>query len=176
MKAIFLDRDGTISVGEPRYARIDSIDKLELLPTVIDALQLLASLDYGVFIITNQAGIAEGLISEEEFEHINIHLLEMIAPSGIHVLKTYHCSHGKGASCTCQKPRPGMLLTAAKEFNIELQDSWMIGDRITDVATGINAGTKAILVESGAPQMNTDTADYIAPNLLDAIAYIAKQQ
>jgi phosphoglycolate phosphatase-like HAD superfamily hydrolase len=52
----------------------------------------------------------------------------------------------------------------------------MIGDRITDVATGINAGTKAILVESGAPQMNTDTADYIAPNLLDAIAYIAKQQ
>jgi D-glycero-D-manno-heptose 1,7-bisphosphate phosphatase len=176
MKAVFLDRDGTISVGEPHYARIDSIDKLELLPTVMDALHLLSNLDYGIFIVTNQAGIAEGLISETEFERINQRLLDMIAPSGIRILKSYHCPHSKDVGCKCQKPKPGMLLAASKEFDIALQASWMIGDRMTDVATGINAGTKSILVQSGAAQINTGVADYIADNLLDAIAYIAKQQ
>ena len=71
MKAIFLDRDGTVNVGVPIYERVDSLDKVQLLPNTLEALKLLAKLDYGVFFITNQAGLAEGLITPEQFNEIN---------------------------------------------------------------------------------------------------------
>lgn len=174
MRAIFLDRDGTISVGVPVYERVDSVDKLELLPTVMDALGKLASLDYGVFLVTNQGGIAEGLITEVDFENINNKLLEMIAPSGIKVIKTYHCPHGENSTCECRKPKPKMILDAAKEYDIDLRNSWTIGDRPTDIITGINAGTKTILVQSGAVKEKLEEATYTAPNLLDAINYVAE--
>src|SRR5580698_1123352 len=133
MKAVFLDRDGTINVGVPIHERVDSIDKLELLPTVIEALSKLASLDFGVFLVTNQAGISEGLITEAGFDTINNKLLEMITPSGIKIIKTYHCPHGENSTCECRKPKPKLILDAAKEYAIDLKNSWMIGDRPTDV-------------------------------------------
>jgi D-glycero-D-manno-heptose 1,7-bisphosphate phosphatase len=71
MKAVFLDRDGTINAGIPKYERVDSVDKVEILPNVIEALRLLASLDYKVFFVTNQAGLAEGLITQAQFDEIN---------------------------------------------------------------------------------------------------------
>jgi D-glycero-D-manno-heptose 1,7-bisphosphate phosphatase len=176
MKAVFLDRDGTINVGIPVYERVDGVGKLELIPTVMDALSQLASLDYGVFLITNQAGIAEGLITEADFENINNELLRMIAPSGIKIIKTYYCPHGENSTCECRKPKPKMILDAAKEYSIDLKSSWMIGDRPTDVVTGINAGTKTILVLSGSAKDKLLVADYTAPTLLDAIEYIARHQ
>jgi D-glycero-D-manno-heptose 1,7-bisphosphate phosphatase len=142
MKAIFLDRDGTLNVGIPKYERVDSIDKVELLPHVIEGLSLLATLDYGVFIVTNQLGLAEGRITREEFDAINARTIELITASGIKILETYVCPHGKESTCECKKPKPGMLLDAAKKYSIDLKKSWMVGDRITDVETGINAGTK----------------------------------
>ncbi len=172
MKAVFLDRDGTINAGIPLYERVDSINKLELLPTVMPALKKLSGLDYEVFIITNQAGIAEGLITEADFETINNALIAMIEPSGIKIIKTYHCPHGQNSSCECQKPRPAMILKAAQEYGVDLHNSWMIGDRVTDVMTGINAGTKTILVKSGALQDDCKDADYTASTLLDAIEHI----
>jgi len=174
MKAVFLDRDGTINVGVPVYERVDSVKKLELLPYALEGLKKLASLDYGVFLVTNQAGIAEGLITEQEFDAINEALLAMIAKSGITIIKTYHCPHGENSTCECRKPKPKMLLDAAKEYSIDLAASWMVGDRPGDVQTGINAGTKTILVQSGAVKDTSETATYTAPNLLDAIIYIAE--
>lgn len=174
MKAVFLDRDGTINIGVPVYERVDSVDKLRLLPTVTKALKKLASLDYGVFLVTNQGGIAEGLITEAEFEDINNKLLEMIAPSGIKIIKTYHCPHGENSTCACRKPNPKLILDAAKEYDVDLPNSWVIGDRVTDVQTGINAGTKTILVQSGAVKYESEEATYTAPTLLNAIEYIAE--
>ena len=176
MRAVFLDRDGTINVGVPVYERVDSIDKLELLPIAIEALRKLAGLDYGVFLVTNQAGIAEGLITETDFDVINNKLLEMIGPSGIKIIKTYHCPHGENSTCECQKPKPKMILDAAKEFDIDLKNSWTIGDRPTDVMTGLNAGTKAILVQSGAIKYKSKEATYTALTLLDAVEYVASHQ
>ena len=104
---------------------------------------------------------------------INNKILESIAPSGIKILKTYFCPHGADAGCACYKPKPGLLLDAQKEFDIDLADSWMIGDRPSDVMTGINAGTKTILVKSGVPTVESDEATFIAPSLLEAAQYIA---
>jgi histidinol-phosphate phosphatase family protein len=143
---------------------------------VLEALQLLATLDYGVFLVTNQAGIAEGLITMEQFNAINNRLLELLEPTGIQIRKTYVCPHGEGAVCDCRKPKPGMLQEAAREFDIDLAASWMLGDRATDVETGINAGTRTILVLSGAPDATAPAATYTAPNLLDAVRYIAAHQ
>jgi len=176
MKAIFLDRDGTLNVGVPVYERVDSADKVELLPRTLEALEQLTRLDYGVFLVTNQAGLSEGLITQEQFDAINGRLLELIAPSGVRVLKTYVCPHGEGSDCDCRKPKPKLLQDAAKEFDIDLAASWIIGDRTSDVMTGVNAGTKTILVKTGVPTVESAEATFTAPSLLEAVQYIAAQQ
>lgn len=173
MKAIFLDRDGTITVGTPTIERVDSLEKVSLLPNSLSALKLLAELDYGVFLVTNQASLAEHLINEEEFEIINNKVLGLIAPSGIKILKTYICPHGEDDNCDCRKPKPKLLLDAATEFDIDLKESWMVGDRPSDVMTGVNAGTKTILVKTGVPTVESAEATFTAPTLLEAIQYIS---
>ena len=171
MKAVFLDRDGTINAGIPKYERVDSVEKVELLPNVLAGLELLAGLDYGVFFITNQAGLAEGLITKEDLDTINNKVLEFIEPSKVNVLETYLCPHGEDYNCDCRKPKPGLLKDAAKKYQIKLSESWMVGDRLSDIQTGINAGTRTILVQTGSI-LEAQGADYVAPNLLDAVKYI----
>jgi D-glycero-D-manno-heptose 1,7-bisphosphate phosphatase len=175
MKAVFLDRDGTVTVGVPKYERVDSLDKVELLPNSLKALQLLSTLDYKVFIVTNQAGISEGLITLEEFNTINNKVLELIAPSGIKIIKTCLCPHADNENCECRKPKPKLLLDASKEYDIDLGQSYIIGDRHSDILTGINAGTKTIFVKTGAVVEDFDQATYNAPTLLEAIEYIASR-
>lgn len=171
-KAMFLDRDGTITIGTPTYERVDSLDKVQLLPNTLEALKLLATMNYMVFIVTNQAGLAEGLISWDEFNAINDKVLELIGPSDIKVLKTYVCPHGENNACECRKPKPKLLFDAAKEYDIDLASSWMIGDRPSDVMTGFNAGTKTILVKTGVPTVESDQATITLPSLLEAVQYI----
>jgi len=173
-KAVFLDREGTINVGVPVYERVDSLDKVQLLPNSVEALKLLANLDYLVFIVTNQAGLAEGLITWDDFNEINNKVLNMIAPSGINILKSYVCPHGEADNCECRKPKPKLLLDAAREYDVDLASSWMVGDRPSDVMTGVNAGTKSILVKTGVPTVECDQAIATVPSLLEAVQYIAE--
>jgi D-glycero-D-manno-heptose 1,7-bisphosphate phosphatase len=176
MKAVFLDRDGTVNVGTPTYERVDSVDKVELLPKSLDALRLLSKLNYFVFFVTNQAGLAEGLISELEFDEINDKVLELVKPSGVKIEKTFVCPHGEHSTCDCRKPKPGLLINAAREYDIDLSQSWMIGDRISDVMTGVNAGTKTVLVKTGVPTVESPQATKTFPSLLEAVEYIAAQE
>jgi D-glycero-D-manno-heptose 1,7-bisphosphate phosphatase len=175
MKAVFLDRDGTVIV-DPPDERVDKIEKIELFPWTINAMSKLAELDFGAFFITNQAGIAEGRIDISEFNSINEKVLEMLEPSGIKILKTYVCPHGPDDNCDCRKPKPTMILQAAKEFDIDLANSYMIGDRESDILAAVNAGTKTILVKTGNSPVVTDKADYMADDLLAAAQYIVNQQ
>ncbi|HUP26447.1 MAG TPA: HAD family hydrolase [Candidatus Limnocylindrales bacterium] len=172
MKAVFLDRDGTINAGIPKYERVDSPDKVELLPNTLAGLSLFASLDYLYFFVTNQAGLAEGLITQSDFDAINAEVLRQIKPSGIRITKTYVCPHGEDAKCECRKPKPQLLLDAAKEYGIDLAKSWMIGDRLSDIQTGINAGTKTILVQTG-PILVAPEAIFVAKDLAQAAKYVA---
>lgn len=171
-KAIFLDRDGTINAGVPKYERVDNIEKVEILPGVLEALEQLAKLDYKVFIVTNQAGLAEGIITEADFDRINTEIQRQIAPSGIRIERTYVCPHGEDDICECRKPKPKLLQDAAEEYDLDLSQSWMIGDRVTDVMTGVNAGTRTILVKTGVTSVESEHATRTAGSLLEAIQYI----
>lgn len=175
MKAVFLDRDGTINYGTPTYERVDSVDKVELLPNTIEALKQLSQIDYKIFIVTNQAGLSEGIISYDEFAEINAKVLSLIEPSGIKIEETYLCPHGENDVCDCRKPKPKLLQDAAKKYDIDLTESYMIGDRISDVLTAVNAGARGILVKTGAPDVECEEAVYTAASLLEAVQYIASQ-
>jgi len=172
MKAVFLDRDGTLIVDPPDL-RVDSINDIHLFPDTLEALALLASLNFVVIEVTNQAGIAEGRIDRAEFETINNKVLEILESSGVKILKIYMCPHAPEDNCVCRKPKPYLLLQAAKDFDIDLAQSYLIGDRLSDIEAGINAGTKTILVQTGNVPVTSDKVTYTAANLLEAVQYIA---
>lgn len=173
MKAVFLDRDGTLIV-DPPDRRVDSISKIHLFPDVFKAMKRLAQLDYGVVLVTNQMGIAEGRLTEEDFHRLNDIVLELLQPTGVKILKTYFCPHKPEDNCDCRKPKPKMLLDAAKEFKIDdMAGSYMIGDKDSDIEAGIAAGTKTILVKTANDPASTDKATHTAADLLEAIEYIA---
>ena len=171
MKVVFFDRDGTLVVDPPDL-RVDSLDKAILFKDTLPALKLLANNGYSIVIITNQVGIAEGLLDEAKFWEIQNKVIDLLKPSGIKVLKTYLCPHDESNTCVCRKPKPYMLQQAATEFNIYPASTYMVGDRLSDIAAGNSAGTKTILVKSANENVDAPNADYTAPNLMDAAQYI----
>jgi histidinol-phosphate phosphatase family protein len=172
MKAVFLDRNGTLIV-EPPDERVDSIAKLHLFPDTLKAMKRLAELEYSVVIVTNQAGIAEGRLTEEDFDRLNDIVLELLSSTGVKVLKTYVCPHQPKDKCECRKPKPKLLFDAAREFTIDTKSSYMIGDRESDILAGKAAGLKTILVKTGNTPVTSEDATHTAVDLLEAVEYIA---
>lgn len=156
-KAIFLDRDGTINkyVGFLR-----SIDDFELLPGVAEAIRHINSSGYLAIVITNQPVIARGEVTVPELDLIHQKMETLFGMQGAYLDGLYYCPHhpDKGFEgevealkfdCDCRKPKPGLILRAAQDFNISLEDSWMIGDGKNDVLAGKNAGCKTVLIGEG---------------------------
>mgnify|MGYP004523154997 FL=1 len=156
-KAIFLDRDGTINkyVGFLR-----NIDEFELLPGVEEAIKEINESGYLAIVVTNQPVIARGEVTVEELNEIHKKLETELGYKGAYIDGLYYCPHHphKGyegeipelkIDCECRKPKPGMLLKAAKDFNIDLSKSWMIGDGENDVKAGKAAGCKTALIGEG---------------------------
>ena len=171
MKIILLDRDGTV-IRDPEDERVDTEEKIELFPDSIEALQLLKDNGFGVIVITNQAGIAEGKITVQDFERIHAKALEMLSPSGVEVIRTYVCPHAPEDQCECRKPKPKMILDALKEYGLSASEMYMVGDRISDIEAGSAAGTKTILVETANVAQTAPQATYTASNLLEAVQYV----
>lgn len=171
MKVALLDREGTVIV-DPSFDRVDSIEKVSLLPQTIAGLGHLAANGYGAILVTNQSNIGQGRISEEEFWAINDHVLELIAPSGIKVLKTYMCPHCPGDGCACRKPEPGMLLNAISDFHLSVSEIPMIGDRQSDIDAGNRAGATPVFVQTGKRPVIPMGSAYNASDLLDAAQFI----
>ena len=169
-KIVLLDRDGTVIVEPPTFNV--KLSSLELLPDALLALRTLAEAGCSVIFVTNQMSIANGTLTLQEYFETEKKLLELIQPTGINVLKTYFCPHGPDDGCYCRKPKPKLLIQAAAEFNFNLSDTYMVGDRVTDVEAGLAAGTKTILLRQGLFNEETDRATYIADNLLEAVKYI----
>lgn len=157
-KAVFLDRDGTINkyVGFLR-----NIDEFELIDGVADAIKKINAFGYLAIVITNQPVIARGEVSFDELEVIHNKMETLLGKEGAYLDGIYFCPHHphKGYEgerpelkfdCDCRKPKPGMLLKAANDFNIDLSRSWMIGDGEIDIKAGINAGCKTALIGEGA--------------------------
>jgi D-glycero-D-manno-heptose 1,7-bisphosphate phosphatase len=151
--AVFLDRDGVV-IGDTHY--VHSIDKVRLLSGSAEAIAELNRAGWPVVIVTNQAGIARGFFSVETLHKINDHMAELLRGHGARVDGVYYCPHHPEGDvleyrrhCECRKPKPGMLLQAARELGLDLTRSWMIGDRITDLEAGSAVGCRTVLVRTG---------------------------
>jgi histidinol-phosphate phosphatase family protein len=171
MKTVLMDRDGTLIVDPPDL-RIDSVVELKLFPDTIESLKYLTEHGFSIIVITNQAGIAEGRYTKAEYQAMHDYFLKMINLSGITVLETYMSPHEQASTNPWRKPGPGMLFQAAKYFDLNLGELYMVGDRRSDILAGINAGAKTILVQTGNDHVVAPEATFVAPNLLAAVKYI----
>jgi D-glycero-D-manno-heptose 1,7-bisphosphate phosphatase len=164
-RAIFLDRDGVIN-KEVNY--LSDPDDFMLLEGTIDALKLLKQKGFLLIVITNQAGIARGLFDEKTLKRIHKKMEIILNHEGIFLDDIYYCPHHPDftGECDCRKPKPGMILRAKEKFNIDLGKSYMVGDTLNDINTGINANCRTILVLTGYGKEEQKNIDNIKPDLI----------
>jgi D-glycero-D-manno-heptose 1,7-bisphosphate phosphatase len=147
IKTIFLDRDGVINKEVEYLFRIADFEFIE---GVFDACLYFHHLDYKIIIISNQSGIARGYYNESDYQNLTEWMLDQFNKKGISILDILYCPHGPESTCNCRKPKPGMFIEAKYKYNISMKNSWMIGDKETDIEAANLAGiTNTILVRSG---------------------------
>ena len=142
--AIFLDRDGVLIENRSDYVRDWS--QVKIIPEGMLPFSLAPSKNYKIVIVTHRSAIGRGLILRENAEEINRRLVNLIQQQGGQVDGVYVCPHKPDDDCFCRKPRPGLLLEAAKDLSIDLQRSWMIGDAWSDVQAGQKAGLRHTII------------------------------
>ena len=179
--AVFLDRDGTIN---EQVGYVNHPDRFWLLPGVERAIARLNAAGVPVIVTTNQAGAARGYFPLELVDDIHGKMRRLLAAHGARVDDVYYCPHPPSSAdpalaidCPCRKPRPGMLLRAARDHGIDLARSYCVGDRMGDVSFGQGVGAKGILVLTGYGKgerlLDTDIVpDFIAANLPEAVEWI----
>jgi D-glycero-D-manno-heptose 1,7-bisphosphate phosphatase len=180
--AIFLDRDGVV-IEDAHY--LASPEQVRLVHGSADAIAALNRAGWPVVVVTNQAGVARGLFTELAVEAVHAHLSEQLASYGARVEAYYYCPHHPAGeveayrvACECRKPKAGMLLRAADELGLDLERSWMVGDRESDLEAGAAVGARTILVRTGygatADATRLDRGrlnlELVAANLADAVA------
>ena len=147
IKTIFLDRDGVVN-KEVRY--LYRLSDFEFIDGIFDACLYFQKLGYKIVIVTNQSGIARGYYNENDYLKLTEWMLGQFNDNGINILDTFHCPHSPESTCNCRKPKPGMFIEAKDKYNINMKDSWMIGDSESDIKAANVAGiSKTILVRSG---------------------------
>jgi D-glycero-D-manno-heptose 1,7-bisphosphate phosphatase len=154
MKALFLDRDGVINSDVDHLYRIED---LEIFPGIFSVLKKAQKNGYLIIVITNQAGIAKGYYTENDYTKLKNHIDDIFEIEGVHIDATYHCPHhpeGKGiyrVNCVCRKPGIGMIECAKQDFKeLDLAQSILVGDKESDIQAGLSAGIgRLVLVRSG---------------------------
>lgn len=171
-KTVFLDRDGTLIVDK---IYLNDPDQIEYLPGVFEALCLLRDEGYQFIVVTNQSGIARGIVSVENLNETHRRIRAAFAEHGVEFKEFFYAPYSVESDHPMRKPHPGMLLQGAKEFGADLAKSWMIGDRLSDVIAGSRAGCRSILLsgverpDPAAPQEAQPTA------MVDSLMAAAKQ-
>jgi len=170
--AVFLDRDGVIN---REYGYVHKVDEFHFIDGVFDACREMSRAGYRLIVITNQAGIARGYYSEDDFRQLTKWMLNEFSRNGIEIDDVYYCPHhpvyGVGdyrRDCDCRKPAPGMIVRAAREHLLDLRHSILVGDKVTDVEAGREAGLDCcVLVRTGHPlgDMEMDKADAVFRDL-----------
>lgn len=175
--AIFLDRDGVI------IEDVDHISKQEQVKMIGKSAEAIAMLNgkYKVIIISNQAAVGRGMCTENDAHLVNNKVLELLAENKARIDSTYMCFHHpeKGVGdykqdCSCRKPKPGMILQAASEFNIDIKNSYLIGDKTSDIKAGNSAGLNTILVKTGCAGKDGLCHDAVPSNVAEDL-YSAAQ-
>jgi len=186
-RAVFLDRDGVINAAiyNPVEGKLDSPYRLEdfrLLPGAAQAIRLINSLDLLAVVVSNQPGVAKGKCNSAFLDALDQRLHWELARQGAHLDAIYYCLHHPQAqleslrlSCDCRKPKPGLLLRAARELAIDLARSYMVGDSPTDVAAGLAAGCQTILLNNADDRpVNGQRPHFVAVDLAAAVRVIAE--
>lgn len=183
-RAVFIDRDGTIS-EEVGY--INHASRFKLFPYAADALRRLNENGWLAIITTNQAGVARGYFTEEMIASVHQRMTEGLEQEGAKLDAIYYCAHHPSLGeipyrldCDCRKPKPGLISRAALDFDIDLSESWMVGDRYSDIEVARNAGVKSAFVLSGYGRGEWEhqreawqlQPDLVAENLLEAVEFI----
>lgn len=186
-RAVFLDRDGTLNVdvGYPR-----DYGQVELYPGGVEAVRRINGSGLLALVVTNQSGIGRGLLTERELWEIHARMSESLRARKARVDGWYYCPHYEAAAravfrkaCNCRKPRPGMALQAARDFNLDLEASYMVGDKVEDVEFGRAFGATPVLVRTGygerslrAFESRPDRPAFVAADVLDAVRWILARE
>lgn len=158
-KAVFLDRDGVINIDK---AYVSKIEDFEFCEGVFEALKHFQNLGYLLIVVTNQSGIGRGYYSEEDFQILSDWMQKELLHIKIKIDAIYHCPHAPEVNCACRKPKSGMFLKAIEDFDIDVANSWMIGDKETDMEAAIVAGIpNTILLGKTSVNFILDTINLI---------------
>lgn len=147
MRAVFLDRDGVICKNRPDHVK--SWEEFEFLPGAIDSLVTLAGLELPIIVITNQSVINRGMATASSIEEIHQRMVVEITAHGGRIDDVLYCPHRPDEQCSCRKPEPGLLLTAARRWNVDLTQSYLVGDAATDIVAGQQVGCRTFIVLTG---------------------------
>ena len=183
--AVFLDRDGTL-IEEAGY--LDRLERIAVFPWTIDALRVLGRTGFKLIVVSNQAGVAKGLFDETFVQETHRVLGERFAAGGARIDGFYYCPHLVDATveqyrreCDCRKPKPGMLRQAAREHQLDLGRSFLVGDRWPDLEAGQAVGVRGILVKTGygateaaRPKPGVEPV-LVAEHLMDAASWIIRE-
>jgi histidinol-phosphate phosphatase family protein len=158
-RALFLDRDGTI-IQDRGYMRDPAL--VELLPGAAKTLKAKQAGGWVLIVISNQSGVGRGLITTGEMEAVQSRFLEVTRNAGVKITASYFCPHRPDESCHCRKPSTFHLEQAAREHDLDLSESWMIGDRRSDILCGKNAGCRTIWLSNPLFPVVDGLADFVA--------------
>lgn len=177
MRAIFLDRDGVINryPGDTKY--VTSWKEFRFLPHVNKAIALLNAKKYQIFVISNQAGVSKNLYSQDTLNAITKNMLQALRESNAKINAVYYCTHSDEDNCSCRKPKSGLVNLAVKNKNIDIKNSFFIGDTIRDIRTARAIGCRSILVLSGKEKLSNrndweSQPDFVFKNLYEAAKFI----
>ncbi|WP_256007324.1 D-glycero-alpha-D-manno-heptose-1,7-bisphosphate 7-phosphatase [Pedobacter deserti] len=179
-KAIFLDKDGTLICDVPYNV---NPERIVLSDHLTNGLKRFVDAGYSLFVVSNQSGVAKGYFGIDQLAPVEQMIRALLAAKGIELMQFYFCPHYPDGQigpysrvCDCRKPRPGMLKAAARDWNIDLSASWMIGDILDDVEAGNTAGCRTVLINNGNETLwelnESRVPDYIAASIDEAAEYI----
>ncbi len=169
-RAVFFDRDGTL-MEEVQYCSDPALVKV--FPSVPEALDSLRAAGVAIVVVSNQSGIGRGLFTEEQYRAVQTEFLRQIGNGRIDA--SYYCPDAPGTASPCRKPEPGMLLDAARNLDLELAKSWMIGDKAADIECGKRAGTRTILVRTGYGAEQRCEPDFTAADAGEAARIVLQR-
>jgi D-glycero-D-manno-heptose 1,7-bisphosphate phosphatase len=172
-RAVFLDRDGVLNhspVVEGKPVSPRALAEVELLPGVAEACERLRAAGFLLIVVTNQPEIARGTLTRETVDEIDAYLAERLRLDAIAV-----CPHDDADGCECRKPKPGMLLDAARRHDIDLSQSFLVGDRWRDIGAGQAAGVQTVFIDRGYDERRPENPDAIVADLAGAAVWVLEQ-
>ena len=166
-----MDRDGTIN-RDMHYSA--DVSRLRVFKNAATAIKKLNDAGYKVIVISNQSGIARRYFKKKDVEKLNKIIIDRLGKRKAKIDAVYFCPHHPDENCSCRKPKSGMILKAKKDFNLDIKNSYMVGDMQSDIDLAKNVGAKSVFVLTGAG-IDVKGADYTAKDILDAAEWIVKE-